>query len=254
LREALKDENRGVRAKSADALQQIGPLAWDALPELVAVLNEDPDAYVRQRAAAAIGSLGPLAKEALPALTKAAECKDKELASAAQAAITLCAGKGPARVRRPFAAEDGPRLLIPRRDELRTDKELIQGTWVHVSVEYGGAEIKDGAGFADFKDAKMTFRGDTVVLSPAGKDAAKTPARKGTFGLDPDREPATLDIVLTDREKSPDAITVLLLYEVNGDTLRLCGTRTEGSRPKEFTSKDGRFILTLKREAKKPEK
>jgi uncharacterized protein (TIGR03067 family) len=251
LQEALKDENSGVRAKAADALQQIGPLAWVALPELIAALNEDPDAYVRRRAAAAIGSLGPLAKEALPALTKAADSKDKDLASAARAALDLCTGKGPARTRRQFTADDGPRLLIPRRDELRTDKELIQGTWVHVSIELAGMEIKDGAEFAHFKDAKLTFHGDTVLLSAAGKDGAKAPQRKGTFGLDPDREPATLDLVVTDPEKGPEAATVLLLYEVKGDTLRLCGGRSEGSRPKEFTSKGGQFILTLKRAPKK---
>jgi uncharacterized protein (TIGR03067 family) len=254
LRGALKDENSSVRAKAADALHQIGPLAWDALPELISALNEDKDAYVQRCAAAAIGSLGPLAKEALPALNKAAESKDKELALAAQKAIMLCTGKGSARTRRQFTPEDGPTLLIPRLEERRTDKEIIQGTWVHTSVEYDGAEMKDGPEFAAVKDAKLSFKGDTLSLSGGGGEGPKGGPRKGTFGLDPDREPPTLDIVITDPAKGPEAITVLLLYEVSGDTLRLCGSRAEGARPKEFTSKGNRFILTLKRVPKRPEK
>jgi hypothetical protein len=47
---------------------------------------------------------------------------------------------------------------------------------------------------------------------------------------------------------------VSLLYELRGDTLRLCGSRSGEPRPKEFTSKDGQFILTLKRGEKQPEK
>jgi uncharacterized protein (TIGR03067 family) len=254
LRGALQDQNSGVRAKAADALQQIGPMAWDALPELISALNEDPDDYVRQRAAAAIGSLGPLAKEALPALTKAAESRDKDLALAAQTAIKLCTAQGSNRTRKQFTPEDGPRLIIPRREEQRTDKELIQGTWVHTSIEYDGTEMKAGPEFAAVKDAKLSFKGDTVSLSASSGVGSKTPQRKGTFALDPDREPPTLDIAVADPEKGPGAVTVLLLYEVNGDTLRLCGSRTEGTRPKEFTSKDNRFILTLKREPKRPEK
>jgi uncharacterized protein (TIGR03067 family) len=42
---------------------------------------------------------------------------------------------------------------------------------------------------------------------------------------------------------------IMLLYELRGDTLRLCwrGSSRE-ERPKAFTSKGGQYILTLQRQ------
>jgi HEAT repeat protein len=66
----LKDEGRGVRYHAAEALDQIGPDAKDAVPALVEGLK-DENINVRRYAAGALGQIGSNAKEAVSALVQA---------------------------------------------------------------------------------------------------------------------------------------------------------------------------------------
>jgi uncharacterized protein (TIGR03067 family) len=95
------------------------------------------------------------------------------------------------------------------------------------------------------KDAKWTFKGDTLK-SPLWHEKVVV-----TFTLDPAKKPPTIDVVVK-TEDSKD--TVPMLYVLKDDTLKLCTGGAPGERPKEFNSKGGQAILTLKREEKKPEK
>jgi len=65
---ALKDKERNVRWQAADALEDLGHAARDAVPELIEAFNNDE--RVRARAAGALGAMGPAAKGALPHLRK----------------------------------------------------------------------------------------------------------------------------------------------------------------------------------------
>jgi len=139
----------------------------------------------------------------------------------------------------PFAAD--------KADEKKTDKDLLQGTWVFVSLERNGKKIADDDDFqyVVLKDAKWTFNGDTLK-SPLWNEKVAV-----TFTLDPSKKPATIDLVI----KTEDAKeTAPMLYELKDDTLKLCTGGAPGERPKEISSKGGQAILTLKREEKKAEK
>jgi HEAT repeat protein len=82
LRQALKSDNPKTRAMAARALFGIGPPAKDAIPDLVALLNDTagkdtamhaqaswPPPVVQDEAALALANIDPTRKEALPVLS-----------------------------------------------------------------------------------------------------------------------------------------------------------------------------------------
>jgi HEAT repeat protein len=92
LRGRLKrDPDAEVRAEVAQALANIGPSAYEAVPELIEALG-DKDKEVRHMAALALGKIGRYAGEAVPALMRA--LKDKSKAVRRRAVMAL-GGIGP---------------------------------------------------------------------------------------------------------------------------------------------------------------
>ena len=78
LEQALSDDNPRVRSLAAVALRQTAPEAADAIPQLVAALN-DPVDYVRAPAADALGAIGPAARVAVGPLAKRLMVKDEQV-------------------------------------------------------------------------------------------------------------------------------------------------------------------------------
>jgi HEAT repeat protein len=68
LQQMLQDSSPAVQAQGAFGLSRMGAEARDAVPALIACLQNET--IVRQNAALALGAIGPDAKEAVPALTK----------------------------------------------------------------------------------------------------------------------------------------------------------------------------------------
>jgi uncharacterized protein (TIGR03067 family) len=138
--------------------------------------------------------------------------------------------------------------------EKQTDKDLIQGPWVFSAFEFDGivftnADLK-GSIVAQFRNLRVTVKDDGVSSSTA----ALLPGQTLKLTLDPAEKLPTLDLQVVKGGKDVEE-KIMLLYELRGDTLRLCWARSSREqRPKAFTSKGGQYILTLKREEKKPEK
>jgi HEAT repeat protein len=102
---ALRDSDQFMRGYAADALASIGPVAKDAVPALLAALNDPRDEehlHARYKAALALAQIGPDAKVALPALVKA--LGDEERSVRYAAASVLCG-------MRADAAEAAPALI-----------------------------------------------------------------------------------------------------------------------------------------------
>jgi uncharacterized protein (TIGR03067 family) len=135
-------------------------------------------------------------------------------------------------------------LVLPgvgRPADKKNDKELLQGSWAVTGVEFDGMELPDGEARQAFKSTVLTFQGDNLNNSQA-RDT------KGTFILDASKSPRTLDLIA---EKDGTARRMYWVYELDGDTLRICfGPRSGDERPKEVTSRDKHILLTLKREKK----
>jgi uncharacterized protein (TIGR03067 family) len=72
---------------------------------------------------------------------------------------------------------------------------------------------------------------------------------KGTLKIDPAAKPKAMDIIGTDGPNKGK--TFLAIYELKGDTLRICYDLAGKARPTEFfTSKDRPFFLAIYQRAK----
>jgi uncharacterized protein (TIGR03067 family) len=123
------------------------------------------------------------------------------------------------------------------------DLELLQGTWNIDTMEWGGKslpkELMSGYKFV-FAGNKLTWDGAIGIQSVMGKVMAIDGTFPCDFKIDPGKEPKQIDITL--HLKKGDR-TVLGIYEIKGDTLKVCYFSSDtGKRPAELSTKDDRDI------------
>jgi uncharacterized protein (TIGR03067 family) len=115
-------------------------------------------------------------------------------------------------------------------------KDRIEGTWVVVSC------LKNGKAQDDIKGDKVTFKDSTVTVQSKKKE------EKAAYKVDTSKKPSTIDITPEGGKG-----TVLAIYKIEGDVLKLCFVEKEGAgRPTEFAAKEGTdaMLIELKREKK----
>jgi uncharacterized protein (TIGR03067 family) len=117
---------------------------------------------------------------------------------------------------------------VPRDDLLRNDIDDLQGSWKAERVEQNGAKLG--------VQLRLTFEGDYVIMSLQGSNT------KRRFTLDQSRQPAALDEQVSDK---PGSRVLKSIYELEGDTLRICIREDDGERPTSFSTKDNPGITTL---------
>jgi uncharacterized protein (TIGR03067 family) len=112
-------------------------------------------------------------------------------------------------------------------DEEQTGLEQLRGSWEVVKKSV-----------PDFEAKRLIFDGAkfTVVLDEKEKEEVK-------FKIDATAKPMRIDI-LAKKE------TNLGIYELNGDTLRICFAIKGSKRPTEFKAGEDVILVTLKREKK----
>ena len=128
-------------------------------------------------------------------------------------------------------------------DKAEVEKELkkFQGTWTFESVEAGGKKLP-----ADqFKGITVTFEGDKYAVKK-GDEVVEAATQK----LDPSKSPKAIDVTLTE---GPNKGSVLLgIYEIDGDTLKVCFDLRGKKRPTEFKSPAGsETFVNVHKRAKK---
>jgi uncharacterized protein (TIGR03067 family) len=103
-----------------------------------------------------------------------------------------------------------------------SDKNPILGVWRFTSSERAGkSKLSDEKVQLDIEFSAQTFR----FYAPAG---AKHPQ---SYKLDTSAKPKTIDWILGNGAKPLHGI-----YEIDGDTLKICWGKAGGERPKAFTS------------------
>lgn len=118
------------------------------------------------------------------------------------------------------------------------DRDTIQGTWAASSVEFGGKPFPEEIR----KSIKLTLKDDkyTVNVGPN--------LDQGTIKLDPSAKPKAMDIVGTEGPNKNK--TFQAIYELDGNTLRICYDLSGQSRPTAFKTSEGTqlFLVTYNRE------
>src|SRR5262245_52558484 len=124
--------------------------------------------------------------------------------------------------------------------EAEDEAERLRGTWLQVAYERDGVtDPPDEQGW----DPRVTFAGDTFVVTLAD---GSTPI-KGTFKLDPTRDPKAVD--WTDTFGADAGKTFLAVYRLEGDVFTFCAALPGLERPTGFRTKPGQVLRVSRRES-----
>ena len=124
-------------------------------------------------------------------------------------------------------------------DAAKKEMKKLEGTWATVSIEAAGQKVTDED---KIKTRKLTTKGDKYMLKVGDETV------QGTIEINPTKKPKTIDV-------KPDSgtnkgKTLLGIYELDGDGLKICLAPPGKDRPTAFATRpaDGQQLVVYKRE------
>ena len=125
------------------------------------------------------------------------------------------------------------------KDDAKKEQKKLHGTWKAVTVEENGQSKEEA------EQVRLTFSGDEFSFKKGDETLGK-----GKFKLDPSKKPKQIDLEVTEAHKAEfNGKTALGIYELKGDELKWCANKPGATdRPKEFSGRDGRLLVTFKRD------
>jgi uncharacterized protein (TIGR03067 family) len=127
-----------------------------------------------------------------------------------------------------------------QEEAIKKDREKYEGVWRVVSLEVNGDKAADG----DAQRITVANLADgTWVVRVDGEETSK-----GASQIDPTKNPKTIDFVATGGEIRGQ--TFLGIYEIDGNSRKLCFAPPGKDRPVEFSSKSGSMhvLVVFRRE------
>src|SRR5437763_2873278 len=115
----------------------------------------------------------------------------------------------------------------PPADEVKKELEKFQGTWKFVSYEVEGTKLSEDA----LKEFRLIIKGDKFTMNE-GKNSFG-----GTFKIDPSKKPKTIDVQFTEGPQKGQ--NLMGIYQLEGDTYRICVDTVSKGRPSEFVGRRG---------------
>jgi len=129
------------------------------------------------------------------------------------------------------------------RDEGREENEdgkAIQGTWLPLTAELAGREFPP----AVRNSIKLVLEGERYTVTVGDQ------IDEGTITLDPSKNPKAMTITGT---RGPnEGKTFLAIYELSGDSLRICYDLSGKAYPGEFKTKSGTQLYLVDYRRRKP--
>ena len=124
-------------------------------------------------------------------------------------------------------------------DAAKKEMTKLEGTWIATLGEEEGNKAPE----EELKKMKLVFKGDKFTAT-----AGDRLIMEGTLQVDPTKKPRAVDLKSTKGRLQGQ--TGLGIYELDGDTLKLCLVEPTRDRPSDFTSKagSGRHFLVYKRQ------
>jgi uncharacterized protein (TIGR03067 family) len=130
-------------------------------------------------------------------------------------------------------------FAAPALADAKKDLAALNGTWNPTSMELGGRKTP-----ADqLKAITMTITDGKYNVTVDGQ------SDKGTLKLDKKDKLKTMDIVGT--EGPNKGKTFPAIYELDGDTLKICYALEGDKRPTEFKASERQLLLVTYQRAKK---
>jgi uncharacterized protein (TIGR03067 family) len=129
-------------------------------------------------------------------------------------------------------------IIVFAATQGKRDADLQQDTWTVA------AAVFNGQAFGLIKGDSLTIKGQNFTAQ------SKEGESKGTLKFGTDKRPYTIDFVHI--EGPAKGKTLLAIYELTDDELKICSKGVGKERPSEMTGKSGtgNLLITLKREKK----
>jgi uncharacterized protein (TIGR03067 family) len=127
-----------------------------------------------------------------------------------------------------------------KEEAVAKDLEAFKGTWRLIAKEENGKKFSE----EEIKDVIATNDGAGKVSVRHGDKVMG----EATVKLNPTTKPKTIDFTFTEGEQKGK--TRPGIYEIDGDTFRVCVARPGDERPAEFSAKagSGRTLVVYKRQ------
>jgi uncharacterized protein (TIGR03067 family) len=119
--------------------------------------------------------------------------------------------------------------LAARAEEKKTDAARILGTWLIVSGEDSGKAVPP----EKIKNSAVVIEKDTLHV----RDGNNKKVWEVRYRLDPGKDPRAIDMTLEEGELKGKLSKGI--YDLQGDTLKLCYALPGEDRPVAFTTKPG---------------
>ena len=131
----------------------------------------------------------------------------------------------------------------PKDEAIKKEADMLQGIWRVASAERDGMAAPED----EMKKITITIKGDKLTARRTeNADKPEEKVYEMSFILDPSQKPKCIDVTYMDGERKSESSQGI--YELNGDTLKICMSRGN-TRPTEFETKadSQRHLMVLKR-------
>jgi uncharacterized protein (TIGR03067 family) len=125
-------------------------------------------------------------------------------------------------------------------DVKKKEQDKLQGEWKITKFTENGREDAEAIKHI----GKVVFKGNKLTITLTGPDGTSE-NKSATLTLMPDKTPKAVDLI---PDEGPEKSTKMPgIYEIKGDTLRLCAAdgRRSKDRPTEFASKENSGIVLI---------